>query len=118
MNCGSKFKDDRLSAEKYCRNRWPMQFEDSDFNKEKFDKIFNRRVMFETRAANYFKGGSELDMLDSLVRGADAKTGLLPIEESQKVIFECFKEGTAPTEYTPRPGYEVITKDNFFKDEI
>jgi penicillin-binding protein 1A len=48
----------------------------------------------------------------------DAKTGLLPIEESQKVIFECFKEGTVPTEYTPRPDYEVITKDDFFKGEI
>ena len=30
----------------------------------------------------------------------DAETGLLPIPKSKKVIFECFKEGTVPTEYT------------------
>jgi penicillin-binding protein 1A len=48
----------------------------------------------------------------------DAKTGLLPIEESEEVIFECFKEGTVPTEYTPSVDTEVITKDDFFKDEI
>ena len=33
----------------------------------------------------------------------DAETGLLPIPESQKTIFECFKEGTVPTEYTKKP---------------
>ncbi len=48
----------------------------------------------------------------------DAKTGLLPIEESKQVIFECFKEGTVPTETTPRSNSEVITKDEFFKEEI
>jgi penicillin-binding protein 1A len=48
----------------------------------------------------------------------DAKTGLLPIEESEEVTFECFKEGTVPTEYTPRLDTEVITKDDFFKEEI
>ena len=48
----------------------------------------------------------------------DATTGLLPIEESKEVIFECFKEGTVPTEYTPRSDAEVITKDDFFKEEI
>ncbi|MCK5310871.1 MAG: PBP1A family penicillin-binding protein [Desulfobacteraceae bacterium] len=48
----------------------------------------------------------------------DATTGLLPIEESQKVAFECFKEGTVPTEYTPRMDTEVISKDDFFKEEI
>ena len=30
----------------------------------------------------------------------DAETGLLPIPESKKTHFECFKEGTVPTEYT------------------
>jgi len=44
----------------------------------------------------------------------DATTGLLPIEESQEVAFECFKEGTVPTEYTPSSSTEVITKDDFF----
>ena len=48
----------------------------------------------------------------------DAKTGLLPIEESEDVVFECFKEGTAPVEYTPRSDTEVISKDDFFKEEI
>jgi len=45
----------------------------------------------------------------------DAKTGLLPIPETEKTIFECFKEGTAPTKYTPKPGSFVETED-FFKN--
>ena len=45
----------------------------------------------------------------------DAKTGLLPIPETEKTIFECFKEGTAPTKYTPKPGSLVETED-FFKN--
>ncbi|THB77503.1 MAG: PBP1A family penicillin-binding protein [Desulfobacteraceae bacterium] len=44
----------------------------------------------------------------------DAVTGLLPIEASEKTIFECFKEGTAPTEYTPKPD-EASEPDDFFK---
>ncbi|MBU3949231.1 MAG: PBP1A family penicillin-binding protein [Proteobacteria bacterium] len=44
----------------------------------------------------------------------DAETGLLAIPESQKAILECFKEGTAPTEYTPKPGAITETED-FFK---
>ena len=48
----------------------------------------------------------------------DAKTGLLPIEESEEVTFECFKEGTVPTEYTPRLDTGIISKDDFFKEEI
>ncbi|MCP3898765.1 MAG: PBP1A family penicillin-binding protein [Desulfobacteraceae bacterium] len=48
----------------------------------------------------------------------DATTGLLPIEESEEVAFECFKEGTVPTEYTPTLDTETITKDDFFKEEI
>jgi len=43
----------------------------------------------------------------------DAKTGLLPIEESEKTIFECFKEGTVPTEHTPRPGTASDSEDLF-----
>jgi penicillin-binding protein 1A len=47
----------------------------------------------------------------------DAKTGKLPIPESIKTIFECFKEGTAPTEYTPKPG-SVTEPDEFFKQDL
>ena len=44
----------------------------------------------------------------------DAETGLLPIPESKKVIFECFKEGTAPTEYTKKPD-AVTEHEDFYK---
>lgn len=47
----------------------------------------------------------------------DAKTGKLPIPESKKTIFECFKEGTAPIEYTPKPG-SVTEPDQFFKQDL
>lgn len=47
----------------------------------------------------------------------DAETGLLPIAESKKTIFECFKEGTVPTEYTKKP--DTVTKaEDFFKSDI
>ncbi len=44
----------------------------------------------------------------------DAETGLLPIPESRKTIFECFKEGTVPTETAPKPG-DVTEPEQFFK---
>jgi penicillin-binding protein 1A len=44
----------------------------------------------------------------------DAKTGLLPIAESADTLFECFKEGTAPTAYAKRPG-EVTEPEEFYK---
>jgi penicillin-binding protein 1A len=44
----------------------------------------------------------------------DAETGLLPIPESRETFFECFKEGTVPTEHTPRPG-TVVRDEQFFK---
>jgi penicillin-binding protein 1A len=44
----------------------------------------------------------------------DSETGLLPISESKNIIFECFKEGTAPTESTPKPG-SVSEPDDFYK---
>jgi penicillin-binding protein 1A len=47
----------------------------------------------------------------------DAETGLLPIPESKKTIFECFKEGTVPTEYTKRPNV-ISDKEDFFKTEM
>lgn len=47
----------------------------------------------------------------------DADTGLLPIPESKNTVFECFKEGTAPFEYTPRPG-TVSQPEQFFKQDL
>ena len=47
----------------------------------------------------------------------DAKTGLLPIPESEKIIFECFKEGTEPVKYTPKPE-TVKNSEVFFKEEF
>lgn len=47
----------------------------------------------------------------------DAKTGLLPIPESENTIFECFKEGTVPTEYTPKPN-TATTSEDLFKQGI
>ena len=44
----------------------------------------------------------------------DAETGLLPIPESKRTIFECFKEGTVPTEYTTKPD-SINEPENFFK---
>ena len=44
----------------------------------------------------------------------DAETGLLPIPESKETIFECFKEGTVPTEYTKKPD-AVTEAEDFFK---
>ena len=46
----------------------------------------------------------------------DADTGLLPVPESKNVVFECFKEGTVPTEYTKRPDEARDTADLFKKD--
>ena len=47
----------------------------------------------------------------------DADTGLLPIPESKNTIFECYKEGTEPTEYTPKPG-AVTSPEQFFKNDM
>ncbi|MBW2590149.1 MAG: penicillin-binding protein, partial [Deltaproteobacteria bacterium] len=47
----------------------------------------------------------------------DAETGLLPIPESEETIFECFKEGTVPTEYTPKPG-SIIEPEQFYKMDM
>jgi penicillin-binding protein 1A len=47
----------------------------------------------------------------------DAQTGLLPIPESSETRFECFKEGTVPTEYTKAP--DAITEPGeFFKSDM
>ena len=47
----------------------------------------------------------------------DAETGQLPIPESKKTLFECFKEGTVPTEHTARPG-SVTEPEQFFKQNM
>lgn len=44
----------------------------------------------------------------------DAETGLLPIPESEKTIFECFKDGTVPTDYT-KPPDTISNTEDFFK---
>jgi penicillin-binding protein 1A len=44
----------------------------------------------------------------------DAETGLLPIPESKETLFECFKEGTVPTEYTKAPD-TIADPEDFFK---
>ncbi|MFW6081577.1 MAG: penicillin-binding protein 1A, partial [Desulfosalsimonas sp.] len=47
----------------------------------------------------------------------DAKTGLLPIDSSEKVIYECFKEGTVPKKHT-RARDEITETEDFFKKGI
>ena len=47
----------------------------------------------------------------------DRESGLLPVPESKSILFECFKEGTALTEYTKRPG-KVADTDQFYKKGI
>jgi penicillin-binding protein 1A len=47
----------------------------------------------------------------------DSETGLLPIPESKETTFECFKEGTEPTEYSPKPG-AVTEPEQFFKMDM
>ncbi len=44
----------------------------------------------------------------------DAETGLLPIYESKKTVFECFKEGTVPKQHTAGKSM-TIGYDEFFK---
>ena len=47
----------------------------------------------------------------------DAETGLLAVPESEQTIFECFKEGTVPTEYTKK--VDAITdQGQFFKSDM
>jgi penicillin-binding protein 1A len=54
---------------------------------------------------------------DVIFAKIDAKTGLLPILGSKKVILECFKEGTLPTEQTKNPN-AVDSLDELFKQTI
>ena len=47
----------------------------------------------------------------------DAETGLLAIPESKQTIFECFKEGTVPIEYTKGPN-SITDPGQFFKKDM
>ncbi|MGM0403007.1 MAG: penicillin-binding transpeptidase domain-containing protein, partial [Thermodesulfobacteriota bacterium] len=47
----------------------------------------------------------------------DADTGLLPIDQSRKVIYECFKEGTVPRQQTPMSD-AVTESEDFFRKGI
>lgn len=47
----------------------------------------------------------------------DAENGLLAIPETKKTIFECFKEGTVPTEYSKRSD-SITSSEQFFKSDL
>ncbi len=47
----------------------------------------------------------------------DTETGLLPIPESRNTLFECFKEGTVPTEYTKKRN-TIVDAESFFKSDM
>ena len=47
----------------------------------------------------------------------DAQTGLLPGVGSKKTIFECFKEGTVPTESTKKPD-SITGHEQFYKSDM
>jgi len=47
----------------------------------------------------------------------DKETGLLAIPESKETIYECFKEGTAPKKYSPRPDL-INDQSDFFKQNM
>lgn len=47
----------------------------------------------------------------------DPETGLLPLPDSKKAIFECFKEGTVPTEQTKKPG-KATEREEFYKIQM
>lgn len=47
----------------------------------------------------------------------DIDTGLLAIPESINTFFECFKEGTVPTEYAKKTG-TITESEDFFKEDM
>jgi penicillin-binding protein 1A len=47
----------------------------------------------------------------------DVETGLLAVPESKETLFECFKEGTVPTEYTKKPG-SITEPSQLFKSDM
>jgi penicillin-binding protein 1A len=46
----------------------------------------------------------------------DSKTGLLVSPHSEKIVVQAFEQGTAPTEYTPRP--ESAKIDQFLQFDM
>jgi penicillin-binding protein 1A len=51
---------------------------------------------------------------DIIFAKIDAETGLLPIPQSKKTVFECFKQGTVPKKHTVEQNIK-IEYDDFFK---
>jgi penicillin-binding protein 1A len=47
----------------------------------------------------------------------DTETGLLPTADARKTLFECFKEGTAPTESSATTGM-TVDAETFFKSSM
>jgi penicillin-binding protein 1A len=47
----------------------------------------------------------------------DADTGLLPIPQSRRIISECFKAGTVPTQTTQSPDL-IVQPEDFYKSDI
>ena len=66
---------------------------------------------------HHFFGKTGRHPLNGQFAKIDAETGLLPIPESKNVIFECFKEGTVPTEYTKAPD-QISEQADFFKKDL
>ncbi|MCF8111391.1 MAG: penicillin-binding protein 1A [Desulfobacteraceae bacterium] len=66
------------------------------------------------------KGKPEKDFevpSDVVFAKIDAETGLRPAESSDKVIYECFKEGTVPEKQT-RSEDDMTEREEFFKKGI
>jgi len=47
----------------------------------------------------------------------DKATGLLAIPESKETLYQCFKDGTVPEKYSPRPGI-INDQSDFFKENM
>ena len=47
----------------------------------------------------------------------DAKTGLLPGQDTKQTVFECFREGTVPTKHS-KSKESVEEEDQFFKNDM
>ncbi|MFW5908018.1 MAG: penicillin-binding protein 1A [Desulfosalsimonas sp.] len=70
--------------------------------------------------SSLLKGKPEKDFevpTDVVFAKIDAETGLRPAESSEKVIYECFKEGTVPEKQT-RSEDDMTVKEEFFKKGI
>lgn len=72
---------------------------------------FMRRIL-EGKPAKIFQVPD-----DVVFARIDAETGLLPRPESQKTFFECFKQGTVPTQYAAEKDTGV-GYDDFFRTNM